>query len=133
MRAAVPAFLVDAGFVLLFAVLGLLSHGEDLGWGPVLRVGWPFLVALGLGWALAVASGPLPTGVPGSPRLWVVTAVVGLVVRAATDGGFAWPFALVAVLVLGAFLVGWRCAVEVVRFAGAALARWSESAARRPR
>jgi hypothetical protein len=57
--------------------------------------------------------------------VWLVTVVLGLVLRVVTGGGFAWSFALVTLLVLGTFLVGWRCAVEVLRFGGEGLARWA--------
>jgi len=129
-RAALPAFLVDVAFVLLFATLGRLSHSEGLSLAGVPAVATPFLVALVLGWALARRRGPWPTRVPGSPLVWLVTVGVGLVLRVATGGGFAWAFGLVALVVLGVFLVGWRCAVEVVRFGADGLARWSASMAR---
>jgi hypothetical protein len=48
-----------------------------------------------------------------------------------SGGGFAWSFGVVTLVVLGIFLIGWRCAVEVARFAGEGLARWSASASRR--
>lgn len=133
MRAALPAFLVDAAFVLLFATVGRASHSEGLSVAGVLAVATPFLVALVLGWAAARRRGSWPTRVPGSPLVWLVTVVVGLVLRVATGGGFAWAFGLVALVVLGVFLVGWRCAVEVVRFGADGLTRWSESLARRRR
>jgi hypothetical protein len=130
-RAAAPAFILDAGFVLLFATIGRASHAEGVSWPGVLGVAWPFLLALGAGWAGARARSGWPTRVPGSVLVWAVTAVLGLGLRVATGGGFAWSFAVVTVLVLGLFLVGWRCAVEVVRFGAAGLTRWSEGTARR--
>jgi hypothetical protein len=63
--------------------------------------------------------------------VWLVTVVLGLVLRVVTGGGFAWSFGVVTLIVLGVFLVGWRCAVEAARFVGEGLARWSASAARR--
>lgn len=131
MRAAVAGFLLDAALVLLFALLGRASHAEGLTWPGVLEVAWPFLVALAASWAVARRRGAWPTGVAGSPWVWVVTVVLGLALRVATGGGFAWSFGLVTLVVLGVFLVGWRCVGDVVRFGAAGLARWSEEAARR--
>jgi len=71
--------------------------------------------------------------VPGSTTVWPVTVGLGLALRVATGGGFAWAFGLVTFVVLGLFLVGWRCAVEVVRFAVEGLARWSARTAQRSR
>jgi hypothetical protein len=129
----VPAFLVDAVFVLLFATLGRLSHTEGVSWAGVLGTAWPFLVALAAGWLLARWRLGWPIRVPGSTAIWLVTVVLGLALRVATGGGFAWSFGLVALVVLGLFLIGWRCAVEAIRFALDSLARWSEGLARRTR
>ena len=133
MRRAAPAFLVDAAFVLLFAGLGRVSHSEGVSWSGVLGVAWPFLVALTLGWAVARLRAGWPTRVPGSTTVWPVTVGLGLALRVATGGGFAWAFGLVTFVVLGLFLVGWRCAVEVVLFAVEGLARWSARTAQRSR
>ena len=72
-----------------------------------------------------------PVRVHGSAVVWLVTAVVGLALRVVTGGGFAWSFGLVTLVVLGTFLIGWRCVVEVGRFVGEGLARWSATSARR--
>jgi hypothetical protein len=129
--ARIVAFLVDAGFVVLFATLGRVSHAGGVTPAGVARVAWPFLVALALGWAVARLRGRWPVRVPGSPTVWLVTVVVGLGLRVATGGGFALSFGVVALLVLGLFLVGWRCAREVAAFAVAGLGRWSAAEARR--
>ena len=133
MRAAAPAFLGDAAFVLLFATLGRISHAEAVSWAGILGVAGPFLVALAAGWLLARWRAGWPTHVSGSAVVWLVTVVLGLALRVATGGGFAWSFGLVALVVLGLFLIGWRCAAQVLRFAVEGLARWSEGQARRSR
>lgn len=125
MRRAVPAFLLDVAAVLLFATIGRASHAEGVTLAGVLLVAWPFLVALALGWAFARTRGGWPTRVRGSLVVWLTTVVVGLALRVATGGGFAWSFGVVTLLVLGVFLVGWRCVREVSRFAAEGLARWS--------
>jgi hypothetical protein len=132
-RAAAPAFLVDAAFVLLFATLGRISHTEGVSWAGVLGVAGPFLVALATGWALARWRTGWPTRPQGSTPVWLVTVALGLALRVATGGGFAWSFGLVTLVMLGLFLIGWRCAVEVVRFAVDSLARWSANLPRRSR
>jgi hypothetical protein len=132
----VAAYLVDALFILLFATLGRMSHAEGLTWGGVLGVAWPFLVACAVGWVVAWRVRDWPVRMPGAPVMWLVTVVLGLALRVATGGGFAWSFGLVTLVVLGFFLVGWRCAAEVVRFGANGLTRWSERYARvnaRPR
>ena len=128
---ALVALVVDLGFVVLFAAIGRLSHEEGVTPGGVLGVAWPFVVALLVGWVVARRRSGWPVRMPGSSTVWLVTAVLGLLLRVATGGGFAWSFGFVTVVVLGLFLVGWRCAVEVVRFAGEGLRRWAGRAASR--
>jgi hypothetical protein len=127
----VLAFAADAAFVLLFATLGRVSHEEGVTAAGVAGVAWPFLAALAVGWTVAARVRTWPVGMAGSSTVWLVTALLGLVLRVVTGGGFAWSFGLVTVAVLGFFLIGWRCAVEVVRFAVAGFTRWAERAASR--
>ncbi len=148
MRRAIAAFVADAAAVLLFAAVGRSSHAEGVTLGGVLLVAWPFLAALALGWVAARGwtgsrargreQASWPVGVPGSLVVWLTTVVVGLGLRVATGGGFAWSFAVVTLLVLGLFIVGWRSVREVGRFVGEGMARWSaareaDRAGRRPR
>lgn len=125
------ALLLDLAFVLLFATVGRTSHAEGVTLAGVLGVAWPFVVALLVGWALAHRRAGWPVRMPGSTTVWLVTVVLGLVLRVATGGGFAWSFGVVTLLVLGLFLVGWRCAGEVFRFVAEGLSRWSARAAAR--
>ncbi|SDO96629.1 Protein of unknown function [Pedococcus dokdonensis] len=135
-RSATPtavavALSVDLVLVLLFALVGRVSHDEGATWAGVLQVAWPFVVALLVGWLLARRRSGWPVRMPGSTTVWAVTAVFGLVLRVATGGGFAWSFGVVTLVLLGIFLVGWRCAVEVGRFGVEGLNRWAERAASR--
>lgn len=111
-----PAFIVDLVLVLVFAVIGRASHGED----PIgfLITAWPFLIALLVGHALAAL-------VPMRPRrpwslgwgavAWIVTVAGGMLLRVATGDTAETPFIVVATLVLGAFLLGWRLAALLIR------------------
>lgn len=131
LRAAGLAVVADVAFVLLFATIGRISHTEGVTVGGVLGVAWPFVVALLVGWAVARQRTGWPVRMPGSSTVWLVTVILGLLLRVATGGGFAWSFGVVTLLVLGLFLIGWRCAAEVLRFAAAGLGRWADRAAAR--
>lgn len=115
-----PALVLDAVLVLVFAVTGRASHDEDpLGF---LQTVWPFLVALLVGHLVAAL-------LPSRPRrlwspvwgavVWLVTVTGGLLLRVATGDTAQLPFIIVATLVLGVFLVGWRIAAAIVRQRGA--------------
>ncbi|MBP3977526.1 DUF3054 domain-containing protein [Microbacterium sp. BLY] len=111
-----PALLVDAVFVLVFAAIGRASHQEDP--AGFLLTAWPFLVALLLGHAVALA-------LPARPRrpwsllwgatVWVVTVAGGMLLRVLSGDTAEVPFIIVATLVLGLFLLGWRALAVLVR------------------
>ena len=112
----VPALLLDALFVLVFAVIGRVSHDEDA--AGFLITAWPFLVALVLGHVIAAA-------LPGRPRrpwalawgavVWVVTVAGGMLLRIASGDTAQVAFIIVATLTLGVLLVGWRAAAALSR------------------
>ncbi|ALX66413.1 DUF3054 domain-containing protein [Microbacterium sp. XT11] len=111
-----PAFALDAVLVLVFAAIGRASHDENP--AGFLLTAWPFLVALLVGHALAAL-------LPGRPRrpwslgwgavAWVVTVAGGMLLRLATGATAQVPFIIVATIVLGVFLVGWRALAAVFR------------------
>lgn len=111
-----PAVIVDAVLVLIFAAIGRASHGEDP--AGFLLTAWPFLVALLLGHAVAAL-------LPSRPRrpwslawggvVWGVTVVGGLLLRVAAGVTAQVPFVIVTTLVLGVFLVGWRAVAALLR------------------
>ncbi|WP_312673594.1 DUF3054 domain-containing protein [Microbacterium sp.] len=111
-----PALLVDAVLVLVFAAIGRASHQEDP--AGFLLTAWPFLVALLLGHAAALL-------LPGRPRrpwslswgavVWAVTVVGGMLLRLLSGDTAEVPFVIVATLVLGVFLLGWRGLAALVR------------------
>ena len=107
-RQAAAWLLLDVVAVIVFATVGRVSHDEGVTVGGVLHVAWPFAVGTALGWALSRAwSRPLDLVAVGVP-VWAGTVVVGLLLRAVTGAGVAASFVVVATLVLGAFLLGWR-------------------------
>lgn len=113
-RRVVIAGVVDVALVLVFVVLGKRSHDDT---ANAFEIAAPFLLALAVGWLVARAW-LHPWAVRTGAGLWVVTVVVGMVLRHwVFDRGTAASFVVVATLVLGAFLVGWRAVVATaVRF-----------------
>ncbi|MGC4110757.1 MAG: DUF3054 domain-containing protein [Nocardioides sp.] len=101
----------DAVAVLVFATIGRANHHESTGVAGVWHTAWPFLLGAALGLAVTAYSRITPTSVRAGVRVWVWTVVIGLVVRAATGRGVPAAFIVVAAIVLGAFLVGWRAAL----------------------
>lgn len=111
-----PAVVVDVVLVLIFAAIGRASHDENL--AGFLLTAWPFLIALLIGHLLAAL-------LPGRPRrpwsvlwgavVWIVTVAGGMLIRVLSGDTAEVPFIIVATLVLGAFLVGWRAITALLR------------------
>jgi hypothetical protein len=100
----------DLVCILLFAVLGLRNHDEGITLDGVIRAATPFQA----GWLTVIFAfgvrgrGELYDG-RGVVRAWVPAWALGLVIRTVLfDHDLAPTFAMVALLVNGAFLLIWR-------------------------
>jgi hypothetical protein len=102
--------------VVVVATIGGASHVEGLRLAVVWHPAWPFLVgtALALAWAAYAKDDPRTVQV--GTRVWLLTLVVGMVLRRLTDAGTAPSFVVVATLVLGALFLGWRLVARVRRW-----------------
>jgi len=106
--------LVDVVGVVVFALVGRLSHGEALGLGELARTAAPFLAGLLLGWVLL-----LRLGRPGLPWrdgviVWAPTGGLGLAFRALSGDGTAAVFVLTTAVFVGLLLLGWRLVWRLV-------------------
>lgn len=104
----------DLVAVIVFVIIGRASHGEGI--LGLLNTLWPFAAGLLIGHVLALVLGQRETR---SNRwvgviVWVSTVVVGMVLRAVSGQGVQLSFVIVTVLVLGAFLLGWRFVLWLV-------------------
>ncbi|MFT4214807.1 MAG: DUF3054 domain-containing protein [Microbacterium sp.] len=125
-RPAALSALIDIVLVAAFAASGRASHGDS----PLLGLwttAWPFLTGLGAGWAVARAwrapIAPWRVGIP----VWLVTVAGGMLLRRASSQGTAWPFVVVASVVLFVLLVGWRLIATGIERRRAASATRSET------
>lgn len=102
---------LDVVLVLVFTIIGRLSHGEGIAFGGVATTAWPFLVGTLLGWLVTGAwRRPFALVRVGIP-VWVLTVAVGMVLRVVSGQGIAFAFVIVASISLGVFLLGWRAIV----------------------
>ncbi|WP_164232866.1 DUF3054 family protein [Microbacterium hydrocarbonoxydans] len=111
-----PALILDAVLVLVFAVIGRASHSEDP--AGFLLTAWPFLIALVVGHGVAALLSRRPRR-PWSPVwgavVWIVTVAGGMLLRVLSGDTAQLPFIIVATIVLGVFLLGWRALAAVLR------------------
>ena len=107
------AAVIDLVLIVVFAAIGMANHHGAILPGLVI-VAWPIVAGAAIGWL-----GSLARKAPARPRrsggpLWLLAVGAGMILRVLTGGGFAWSFLIVTLLVLGAFLVGWRAIAALV-------------------
>src|SRR5262249_54183127 len=98
---------------LVFAWIGRESHGEGGELNTVVIVAAPFVVAwLATAWWAGVYRSP---SLGRTALAWLVAWPLALALRALTGRGVPVSFDLVALVVNGVLLVGWRAAVSRLR------------------
>lgn len=117
--ATMPAWLIaviDLVIVVFFAANGRSAHGGIQGVDDVMRVAWPFLLALVVAWMIV---GGISRGAPRTLAtgaiVWLVTLAGGVLVRGASGAGTALPFILVSAGFLALTLFGWRLLATLVQ------------------
>ena len=114
-RRALPALAADLVFVVVFAALGRRSHTEGVTAAGVAGTAWPFLVGTLTGWLVSRGWRAPRVLVPTGLTVWVCTVAGGMLLRKATGAGVAVSFILVASLVTGLLLLGWRAVLNATR------------------
>ena len=110
-QAARGAAVLDAGAIVVFAVIGRASHEEGIlgGYGlGLLTTLWPFLLGGAIGWVLAKAWCKPCAWRPTGLIIWGATLVGGMLLRLASGQGVAVSFMIVAASFLAVTLIGWR-------------------------
>ena len=114
-RTSALSLLTDVVCVVVFCTIGRRSHDEGITVAGVAETAWPFLVGTGVGWLVSRGwqrpTSLAPTGI----AVWVCTVVIGMLLRKLTSAGVAASFIVVASLVTGVLLLGWRAALMGVR------------------
>jgi Protein of unknown function (DUF3054) len=109
------AFLGDVAVLVVFVLVGRRSHHEDAGLAGFVRVLWPFVVALVVAWGVT-ALWKAPLAWSRAVGAWLVTVGLGMAVRIAAEGrDFKVAFVVVALLFVGAGMLGWRAVARRLR------------------
>lgn len=112
-RRTVVAALADIVAIVVFVAIGRRNHNEGEAVDAILTVTAPFLIALAVGW-IAARAWTRPMQVETAFVIWPITVAIGMVLRNLVfDRGTALPFIIVATVVTGVFLVGWRMLAAV--------------------
>lgn len=101
--------LLDAVLIVVFAALGRASHEEGGALVGAIGTAAPFLAGAAVGWiGVLMARRRAPLSVVDGIPVWWCAVLVGMLLRQATGQGTATSFVVVATVVLGGFLLGWR-------------------------
>lgn len=111
--------IADAVAILAFAIFARLAHNTPDAPFTVLTVlgtFWPFLLGGIAGHAICLGlKKPAFPVVPGGIIVWLSTAVAGLGIWALRHGEMPhWSFIIVATVMSGLLLLGWRIAVRLL-------------------
>ena len=118
MRSVRLAVLLDCCCVLLFVIIGRVSHTKGESLAGVASTAWPFLAGLAGGW-LAARAWRQPFRLwPAGVGAWLGAAALGMVLRVVSGQGTALAFIVVALAFLGLFLLGWRLLAQLTRRGG---------------
>lgn len=111
------AILIDLVLVVVFCVIGRLSHAEGIfsDLPGLLNTTWPFVLAALLAHGVLLLRQAQPDRMLPGVMVWFLTAVIGLLLRSFSGQGTAVPFIVVATLTLALFLLGWRAILALVR------------------
>ncbi|MBU3706766.1 MAG: DUF3054 domain-containing protein [Mycobacterium sp.] len=110
--AALAALAADIACLVVFATIGRRTHAEGLSLVGIADTAWPFVAGAAVGWLL-VRGWRRPTAIaPTGVTVWVCTVVVAMVLRRVTGEGTALSFVVVASLVTGTLMLGWRAAAR---------------------
>lgn len=112
MNRAVP-ILSDLVAVLLFALIGRLSHGLDA--VGLFLTGWPFLVACLAAWGVLLLMRDPGTGPRAGLIVWFITLAGGMGLRVASGESAMAAFIIVAAIFLALVFGGWRLIAWLMR------------------
>lgn len=111
---------LDLLVVTAFVLIGRATHEAGILATGSLQALWPFLLAVAVGWVASSSLRLKHEGLPAGALLWLITLVLGLGLRALSGQSTALPFVIVATLVVGAGLLGWRVVGILLRRGGTA-------------
>jgi hypothetical protein len=99
---------LDLILVLVFVLIGRSSHDEGITLLGTLETAWPFVAGLAIAW-LAMRAWRHPRRLLWTGAgIWLLTVIAGMLLRLVTGQGIQLAFVIVATVVLGVFLLGWR-------------------------
>jgi FtsH-binding integral membrane protein len=106
------AAVLDLCCVVVFVVIGRSNHGEAYSAAGLATTAWPFLAGSVIGWLVTRAWRRPAALIPSGVGIWLSAVTAGMVLRVLSGQGTAVTFVIVALVFLGATMLGWRTAAR---------------------
>jgi hypothetical protein len=100
--------LIDVLVILLFVGIGRANHHHGESLSGLASTTWPFAVGLGIGWMIVLARRQKGVSLTAGIEIWLSTVAFGMILRVISGQGTAFAFIVVALVFLGALMLGLR-------------------------
>jgi hypothetical protein len=99
---------IDFLVVLLFVGIGRANHHHGDSLSGLVSTTWPFATGLAVGWIIVLARRQNGASRVAGVEVWLATVVFGMILRVIAGQGTAFAFVVVALVFLGALMLGLR-------------------------
>jgi len=101
---------IDILVVLLFVGIGRSNHHHADSLSGMVSTTWPFAVGLAIGWLIVLVRRQNGVSLGAGVEVWLATVALGMILRVIAGQGTAFAFIVVALVFLGALMLGLRLA-----------------------
>jgi len=99
---------VDILVVVLFVAIGRANHHHGDSLSGMVSTTWPFAVGLAIGWLIVLVRRQNGASLGAGVEVWLTTVALGMILRVIAGQGTAFDFIVVALVFLGALMLGLR-------------------------
>jgi hypothetical protein len=99
---------IDILVVLLFVSIGRADHHHGDSLTGMISTTWPFAVGLAIGWLVVLVRRQNSVSLGAGVEVWLATVAFGMILRVIAGQGTALAFIVVALVFLGALMLGPR-------------------------
>jgi len=98
----------DTLAILVFVGIGRSNHHHGDSFTGMVSTTWPFAVGLAVGWLIVLTRRQRGVSLGAGGEVWLATVSLGMILRVLSGQGTAFAFVVVALVFLGALMLGPR-------------------------
>jgi hypothetical protein len=99
---------IDILVVLLFVGIGRANHHHADSISGMVSTTWPFATGLAVGWLIVLVRRQNGVSLGAGVEVWLATVALGMILRVIAGQGTAFAFIIVALVFIGALMLGLR-------------------------